>query len=198
MVIAGCSCDNREEIGRSIIASDSILCVGDVVFRTGSGLTSHAVLMADPKGEYSHVGIVVDSCGELMIVHAVPGEPDYSGDPDRVKMDTPQRFFSREFASAGEVCRFQDSAVAHKAARIAVEVYHRRVLFDDAYNLDDTTKMYCTELVLYAYSRAGHPIENVGVHEYNLPLMPEEAVLPIDIYNTGEFLSIYKFNSKNN
>lgn len=85
------SCGEKEQ--RSILPEGCELHAGDVVFRRGSGLTSHAVLAADRYGAYSHIGIVVDSCGVMMVVHAVPGEPDYEGDPDRVKMDTPKRFF---------------------------------------------------------------------------------------------------------
>ena len=44
---------------------------------------SQAVLLAEKDGAYSHTGIVVDSAGVLMIVHAVPGEPDFEGDEDR-------------------------------------------------------------------------------------------------------------------
>lgn len=52
---------------------DCQLKTGDVVFRRGSGLTSHVVLAADVNGNYSHLGIVVDSAGIKMVVHAVPG-----------------------------------------------------------------------------------------------------------------------------
>ena len=38
-------------------------------------------MAADRGGSYSHVGMVVDSCGVMMVVHAVPDEPDYEGDP---------------------------------------------------------------------------------------------------------------------
>lgn len=193
-MLTGCSRQTTPPVGNAV--PDSVLKVGDVVFRTGSGLTSHAVLMADPEGDYSHVGIVAQKDGKLVIVHAVPGEPDFEGDPDRVKTDTPEKFFAPLYASAGEVCRFDDSLTAKRASVVALQVFDRNVLFDGDYNIDDTTRMYCTEFVLYCYSRAGHPISNVGIHEYSLPMMPESVVLPVDLYNTGEFKSIYKFNSK--
>lgn len=40
------------------------LKTGDIVFRRGGGISSHAVMMADRNGRYSHVGIVVDSAGK--------------------------------------------------------------------------------------------------------------------------------------
>ena len=91
----------------SILPDGCKLKAGDLVFRRGNGITSRAVLMADQRGGYSHVGIVVDSCGKMMVVHAVPDEPDYEGDIDRVKMETPEKFFLSVNAKIGEVKRLK-------------------------------------------------------------------------------------------
>ena len=102
----------------SILPDGCKLKAGDLVFRRGNGITSRAVLMADQRGGYSHVGIVVDSCGKMMVVHAVPDEPDYEGDIDRVKMETPEKFFLSVNAKIGEVKRLKgDTATAARAAR---------------------------------------------------------------------------------
>ena len=122
------SCEER--VGeRSILPDDFTLRAGDVVFRRGEGITSRVVLATDANGNYSHVGIVVDSAGSKMIVHAVPGEPDFDGDADRVKMDTPGRFFSRKRATKGEVCRPRNDSIAQRAAEAALRVYRKGVLF---------------------------------------------------------------------
>ena len=84
LCIAALSSCEKREIFHSIMPATVKLHSGDVVFRRGMSLTSHAVLAADAQGNYSHVGIVVDSAGKKMIVHAVPGEPDFDGDVDRV------------------------------------------------------------------------------------------------------------------
>ena len=112
----GSCSDNPNKDVSCIMPANCTLHIGDVVLRRGSGLTSRTVLALDEKGEYSHVGIVVDSAGVKMVVHAVPDEPDYEGDPDRVKMDTPEQFFSSVYAQTGEVCRYKDSLAARKAA----------------------------------------------------------------------------------
>ena len=93
----------RQDRPQCILPVGTELREGDVVLRMGGGVTSHAVVAADRGGQYSHVGIVVDSCGHPMIVHAVPGEPDFAGDVDRVKMDSPEKFFSSMTASCGAV-----------------------------------------------------------------------------------------------
>ena len=86
------SCSGKE--GEGTILPDGLeLAEGDIVFRRGTGLMSHTVVAAD-GGKYSHMGIVVDSAGVKMVVHAVPDEPDFPGDVDRVKMELPSKFFS--------------------------------------------------------------------------------------------------------
>ena len=187
------SCAETEQ--RSILPEGCELRTGDVVFRRGSGLTSRAVLAADRHGAYSHIGIVVDSCGVMMVVHAVPGEPDYEGDPDRVKMDTPQRFFSSMNARIGEVKRLRgDSATALRAARFAVDVYKRGTLFDHDYDDSDTTKMYCCELIDFVYRKAGRPLAGQKRHYFHLPgLNPICCILPSDICNSGELDTVMSF-----
>lgn len=187
------SCADREQ--RSILPEGCELHAGDVVFRRGSGLTSRAVLAADRHGAYSHIGIVVDSCGVMMVVHAVPGEPDYEGDPDRVKMDTPRRFFSSMNATIGEVKRLRgDSATAVLAARYAMEVYRRGTLFDHDYDDADTTKMYCCELVDFAYRKAGRSLAGRKRHYFHLPgLEPIRCILPSDICNNAALKTIVTF-----
>lgn len=187
------SCAETEQ--RSILPEGCELRAGDVVFRRGSGLTSRAVLAADRNGAYSHIGIVVDSCGVMMVVHAVPGEPDHEGDPDRVKMDTPQRFFSSMNARIGEVKRLRgDSATALRAARFAVDVYKRGTLFDHDYDDTDTTKMYCCELIDFVYRKAGRSLAGQKRHYFHLPgLNPIRCILPSDICNSGELDTVMSF-----
>ena len=169
-----------------IMPIDVELREGDIVFRRGGGMTSHIVLAADRDGNYSHVGIVaMDSTCRAMVVHAVPGEPDFEGDPDRVKMDAPERFFSSEFTSIGEVCRVADAAVARRAAQVALAVFKRRTLFDHEYDDRDTTRMYCTELIVYAYLRAGLALVGNERHEVYLPpMVTADCIFPSDIRNS--------------
>lgn len=145
-------------------------------------MASQAVLTADRGGHYSHVGMVVDSCGTVMVLHAVPGEPDFRGDEDRVKMERPELFFARDRAAAGAVCRLTDSVRAARAAEVAVGVYRRHVLFDHDYDDTDTTRMYCSELVAYALQRAGYDMTAVGRHQVDMPFLHVSCIFPSDIW----------------
>lgn len=170
------------------------LQAGDVVLRCGSGMLSHAVLLADQKGGvYSHVGIVADSAGTLMIVHAVPDEPDFEGDPDRVKMESPSRFFHAMRANHGAVLRHHDAEVARKAADVAVAAYRRHALFDHEYDDADSTRLYCTELVVFSFARAGAPLSGVEHHKLPLPGLDYECILPSDIQNCSDFELVISF-----
>lgn len=186
--------DNPNKDVSCIMPANCALHTGDVVLRRGSGLTSRTVLALDEKGEYSHVGIVVDSAGVKMVVHAVPDEPDYEGDPDRVKMDTPEQFFSSVYAQTGEVCRYKDSLAARKAAAAALDVYHRHTLFDHAYDDNDTTRMYCTELVVHAYHRAGVELVGTERHHVDIPFLKMDCMFPSDVLESEQLESKYKFS----
>lgn len=180
---------------KSILPEGCRLKPGDLVFRRGNGLASRAVLTADRHGAYSHIGIVVDSAGVMMVVHAVPGEPDYEDDPDRVKMETPEKFFSSINARIGEIKRLRgDTAIPAEAARIALGVYRRGTLFDHDYDDNDTTKMYCCELIESSYKKAGLTLARGARHYFKLPgLDPIRCILPSDICNNDTLDTIIKF-----
>ena len=163
------ACSKKDEKAHCIMPAGTTLEEGDIVLRKGTGLTSRAVRIADGGSDFSHCGIIVDSCGRKMVVHAVPDEPDFEGDVDRVKMERPEDFFSTIRASKGCVLRSQDRETAEKSARLAYGIYKRGTLFDDDYNDSDTTKMYCSQLVAHVYQKCGIDITNGIRHDAILP-----------------------------
>lgn len=191
LALTACS----DNIGRegSILPADLQLQEGDVVFRRGGGFTSHAVLIADKGGAYSHVGIVADSAGQLVVIHAVPGEPDYEGDEDRVKMERPADFFMKSRADCGAVCRPKDSIAGQQAAQRAMACYRQGMLFDHNYDDGDTTAMYCTELVVYAYGKSRRPLSGLQHHHLHLVGFESECLLPSDLLHCKNFKLITSF-----
>lgn len=168
----------------SILPADCLLRPGDIVFRLGHSVQSRVVDVADRQGHYSHVGIVVDSAGTLLVVHAVPGEPDHPGDVDRVKAELPAAFFAACRARAGAVVRTDRDSVAREAARQAWKIYQRRPLFDHDYDDSDTTRLYCTELVVLAYRRAGLHLTVSPGHPLRLPGLHVRCLFPSDVYRS--------------
>ena len=187
-----CSDTDRMQSG-SILPDDVELKAGDVVFRRGSGFTSQAVLIAEKGGSYSHTGIVVDSAGVLMIVHAVPGEPEYEDDEDRVKMEHPQSFFHSMRAQQGAVYRHVDSIAAQQAAMRAFQIYQRHPLFDHDYDDTDTTKLYCTELVVHAYSQTTSPLKDVRHQHLHLVGFEADCILPSDVLGCKDLKQVATF-----
>lgn len=162
------------------------LSEGDLVFRRGTGLASRAVLTVDQKGGgYSHVGIVVKDSGNWKVVHAVPGEADKPGEPDRVKMEPIGLFFACDRAVSGAVMRVGASpAILSRAARRAVGLYREGVLFDHHYDKEDTTAMYCTELIEFVYSHAGLDLTEKKCSRTGFPGFSGVYILPSDIQSS--------------
>ena len=178
----------------SILPEGCKLRAGDLVFRRGNGLTSRAVMLADRHGSYSHVGIVVDSCGVMMVVHAVPGEPDFEGDTDRVKIESVDSFFDEERASSGAVMRpLVGADTLAEVAGKALELAKREVLFDHNYDLEDTTKLYCTELVDFVFRFYGMDLAEGRITHINIPGMVGDYLLPSDIYKSRKLATVFCF-----
>lgn len=192
-VLGLASCQPTVSDGRCLLPDSVQLEEGDIVFRRGGGIESHAVMMIDNEGEYSHVGIVVDTLGRKMIVHAVPGEPDFKGDVDRVKLDSVEKFFAPTNAIRGAVSRPKDSISARRAARRALAIYRRGVLFDHDYDMSDTTRLYCTELVLHVFSREGVSLVSSKPSHVELPMLKADVYYPSDIYQSAALSKIIFF-----
>jgi hypothetical protein len=192
IIILFCACSHKEPAAD---LSGVDLAEGDLVFRKGRGIKSEAVLQADTSGIYSHSGIVVKQNSTFMIVHVTPGEREKEEKVDRIKMETPEQFFSADRAQCGAIYRLSDSLnVPSAAAQQAVRLWNKGILFDHDYVLEDSTKMYCTELVWYAYQLAGKDITNGKRSEIvNFPLFSGIYIFPSDICKNNEFSLIYKF-----
>ncbi|MBO5820683.1 MAG: hypothetical protein J6R02_03740 [Alistipes sp.] len=179
VLLIGCTSPNQQYDKSSLISQ---LQQGDIIFRRGTGIVGHAVAAADRQGNYSHVGIVVSDANGFCVVHAVPHEHDYDGDYDRVKCERIDDFLNR-YVNA-DVALFRPK-VEDGQRRVAVEtalrLYERGVPFDHDYDLSDTTRLYCTELVEYAYLTAGISLSEGRRTEVNLPIVAGRHIMPSDL-----------------
>ena len=125
---------------------------------------------------------------------AVPGEPDFKDDPDRVKMETVEVFFEKRKAVNGAIMRVSgDSVARYRAATHAEQLYASHVLFDHDYDLADTTKMYCTELIDFVYRKEGIDLPEGRVSHVNIPGFRGDYLLPNDIAQSKRLCLIYYF-----
>ena len=190
LAVAGCS-------GRSFIPADyseliSRLEEGDLLFRKGTGVVGHIVTSVDNAGEFSHVGIVVRKDSAWRVVHAVPHEPDFKGDIDRVKIESVEAFLGRyPDATVGHFRTTLSAEQKAIAVSNALRLSSLCVPFDHDYNLDDTTSLYCTELVEYLYSLAGVSLSEGRRTELFFPSLSGNYIMPSDLTESSYLTPIY-------
>ena len=104
------------------------------------------------------------------------------------------KFFSTFNAVMGEVMRHKDQKVAEVAAREALRLYRRGILFDHDYDDSDSTKLYCSELVERAYLGAGVSLAEERRHDFIVPGFHfEHVIMPTDIYESSMIRTISRF-----
>lgn len=137
-----------------VLYDTTMLRSGDLLFRNGLGNES-LLVTSTSNGDYSHVGIAMSTPSGWHVVHAVPGEAA-QGQPDLLKCEPIAVYYAPDRAMAGAWARVDCSnAQATNAARAAMHKVDERVLFDNMYDMDDTTSLYCTELVRLSYLGQG-------------------------------------------
>ncbi len=167
---------------------------GDIAFRRGEGIISEVVIHSDTKGMYSHIGVIVKHNDSLKVVHAVPGEPDFKGDFDRVKLEPIELFFAPARASRGEIMRISlPDSTLNIINNFAIEKALKKIKFDHDYNINDTTELYCTELVQLLFSHVGISLAENRSTAINIPGMSGNYIMPSDIYENKELISVYKY-----
>ncbi len=193
VMMAMTACSVRVDDGGTVrddVPLDS-LRDGDLALRQGTGLDSEAVLRLDSAGgQYSHIGIVVNDNGKWKVVHAVPGE---SRDGiDRVKIEPIDTFFLSTRAAHGAVMRLRgcSAVAAREAAQSAARLVG--VPFDYNYNWQDTTRLYCTQLIAVAYSSAGIDLLS-GVPRLSGRNTKNIIVFPGDIASNDSLTTIFRF-----
>lgn len=167
---------------------------GDLLFRRGIGVLGRAVVATDDEGRFSHVGIAVKCNEQWCAIHAVPDEPDFEGDVNRVKCEPIESFFDEFRAGNGAVYRLsatseQIATACANALRLSAE----RRPFDHDYNLDDTTALYCTELVDYVFGLGGVSMSEGRRTHVNFPSMTGDYIMPSDLTKNNRLNPIYSF-----
>jgi Orthopoxvirus protein of unknown function (DUF830). len=168
---------------------------GDLVLRGGESMESWAV-MRQSRSIYSHIGMLhYDSlAGEWHVVHAVPGEDE----PEYLKTEAVTQFFRPDRAQCGAWIRVNCSdSIARQAVKYALRKVEQRVIFDEQYLLQDTTRLYCTELIWCSYLAQG--IDVSSGRRTSVPVLCSkegECIFPSDIEQSGTTLFVKPFKLK--
>ena len=178
----------------SFTIEKSILKNGDIIFRRGTSFVSNMVLMADKSSPYSHTGIIKIINGKYFVIHSVPAEE--IGEKDLTKIDCLVDFLKRDRSTAIAVYRLRIEN--YKLTELAVENAHNFALqktpFDSDFNLNDDSRLYCTELVWKSYLLAGIDLVENNFDELNIPLSKGPYVLPGTLLKSKHLKPIYSIN----
>lgn len=153
---------------------------GDLVFRRGHGLwTKYFINCSSREKRFSHVGIVSVTGDEPVLIHADADERTGRG---FVHTEGWRSFF----AEALECAVFRFDGEASTASNIVEKARARLgVKFDSAFDLSETNRLYCSEMVRIAVNEA------VGTNLVGFTEICGRKVVAIDdLYRRG-FRRIY-------
>lgn len=161
-----------------------------MVFRLGPSMESQAIAAAsNDSARYSHVGVLICDAERVQVIHI---EPERNSD-ERVKCEVLEEFFASDNAVAGAIKRVNNLSdeQRHTILASALAAANSAITFDHDYKLSDTTSMYCTELVIWAYKGVG--IDLIENRCHNLPLAAEGVALPCDILQHDSLTTVWQF-----
>ena len=187
-------CSNPEQQESSPEIPIDILQAGDIAFRRGESIASEVVLYNDIDGRYSHVGLIVETDSGLMVVHSVPGEITTQESIDIIQLEPINHFFARNVSVRGEIMRMKlDSAQRNMLSAMALRKVQEKTPFDHNYDLSDTTKLYCTELIQLLYKNIGIDLAQGRITPINVPGLSNDYIMPSDIYKNEMLKTIFSY-----
>jgi hypothetical protein len=167
------------------------LMEGDIVFRRGISTESYAVMAIDGNTRYSHVGVIhKNQEGKIGVVHIEPGDryPD-----NTIRFEPLEIFWDKKRASKGGIYRtLLDDQKKENISSYLERVIEERVKFDDGYNLFDTSKIYCTELLYHAFQCGGIEITK-GVLDTLLFPKRKPIIFPGTILRNRDLQTIFLY-----
>ena len=165
---------------------------GDLVFRTGNSVASHTVTLTDQNSVYSHVGMLLWTENRWQVLHAVPNERESENEKDSVKLEDIGVFFRSDRASQGGIYRIplaEDDTL--KLLQKGLTLYQQHLLFDNAFDDQESSAFYCTELVWFIYKNE-LDIDLSQGRRHKVPLFPP-LIFCSDLLSYPELDKIYEF-----
>lgn len=163
---------------------------GDFILRRGYGLVSTFIAKNyGGKHQLSHVGIVVKRDAQLRVIHSISKQLSTK---EGVIEESLATFISE--ARPGKLFIYsplpgnyhQRQLIATTAKRLAAA----NTAFDMDFNLNDTTKLFCTELVLYCLQKA-------APHDSLAGLQQKPLSKGLDLFEDDSLFSLKFVWSKN-
>ncbi len=126
---------------------------GDLILRRGSSTVSGFIARGLPGScEMSHCGILTAHGDSWQVVHSISGK---ISDLDGIRIDSLQDFLRQ--AQPGKAIHIKPrfSIDRHAISENAHKYLRRRIPFDHDFDLEDSNRMYCSELIRQVYLDSG-------------------------------------------
>lgn len=151
---------------------------GDLIFRDGIGWRSDVVRLSSGE-DWSHVGIISLRQNDLpTVIHAAP-KNNGSGRVEQTPLD---EFIDQSVASKVAVYRNGNLNEQSKKqiVKIAVQYADDQIPFDHEFDINDRSKLYCTELVIDTFEHAGVPLTH-RFTKFSTVLTTYQIAFPTDL-----------------
>ena len=158
-----------------------VLKNGDLILRCGKSTESFAIHLADNTSEFTHIGIISIEKEHPYVIHAVPNKQNI------LKKETLLEFIDPENNSTYAIYRSQYNVeTLSKVVNEAQNFYSKKYTFDNEYDLNTDTKLYCTELILKAFNNAGITL-NIKAKQLNFVIGKHNIIFPSEFTKEPEF-----------
>lgn len=154
---------------------------GDLILRCGKSTESYVVHLADNTSQFTHVGIIAFENGKPYVIHAVPHKNK------KLIKESFSDFLNPKNASSYAIYRSNYNAeILTKVVNEAQNFYLKKYTFDNEYDLNTDTKLYCTELILKAFNNAGIYLK-LTAKEFDYIIGKHKIIFPSEFTKKPEF-----------
>ena len=120
---------------------------GDIILRHGYGMASDLIVKTlNEKYDISHCAIVCKDSNQINVIHSVSQS---LSDFDGVQTQTLSRFINDSKKNSIIVVRYKNPQHANNQLITERATYYllKKIPFDNDFNIEDSTKIYCNELI---------------------------------------------------
>ncbi len=163
------------------------LSIGDLVFRMGT-VTDSKVIAYASDSRYSHIGVVVETTPQIMVVHATTS--DHEETPDQVLYSPISDFWSEEQALSGAAAKisFLSEDEKLRLAQALKKHIGEKFLLDTREN----PHLYCSTLIYDEIVKI-HPEFSLEWKKIELPVVRGEYLFPQNFLDYKEIIKTDEF-----
>jgi len=138
--------EKEHSISAYTLTNDEILKIkdGDIILRHGYGMVSDLIVKTmNEEFDISHCAVIVKDSNHFNVIHSVSQS---LSDFDGVQIQSLSRFLKDSKKNSIIISRFKgkSNSLISEKARFYLG---KKIKFDNDFNIKDSTKFYCTELI---------------------------------------------------